>query len=223
MKAYPGKLWFGALLLLSVISVLARTIQASTTFSTTSPADQLNGIDSDSNPTSLPNVTPIIKPRKITPDVQWDSYSLIVRGQRVFIYSGEFHTFRLPVPSLWPDILQKVKAAGFNAISVYTHMAQINPSRGVVDFNGYRALQPLFDAAKESGLWIILRPGPYINAETSAGGISHWITTEIAGQPRSNDTDYREAWQDYIAGIIKVTAPNQISSGGPVIGKSIVL
>uniref|UniRef100_A0A8H7XXB1 beta-galactosidase n=1 Tax=Psilocybe cubensis TaxID=181762 RepID=A0A8H7XXB1_PSICU len=132
----------------------------------------------------------------------------------------------LPVPSLWPDILQKIKAAGFNAISVYTHMAQINPSRGVVDFSGHRALQPLFDAAKASGLWIILRPGKpswiytrprYINAETSAGGIAHWITTEIAGQPRSNDTDYRAAWQDYIAGIIKVTAPNQISSGGPVI------
>lgn len=35
--------------------------------------------------------------------------------------SGEFHTFRLPVPSLWPDILQKIKAAGLNAISLYTH------------------------------------------------------------------------------------------------------
>ncbi|KAF8958808.1 glycoside hydrolase superfamily [Flammula alnicola] len=152
---------------------------------------------------------PVISPRTITNEVQYDSYSLILRGQRVFIYSGEFHTFRLPVPSLWPDILQKIKAAGFNAISVYTHMGQINPSRGVVDFNGYRALQPLFDAAKESG--------PYINGETSVGGVSHWITTEIAGQPRSNDTDYTAAWKDYIAGIIKVTAPNQISSGGSVI------
>jgi len=40
-------------------------------------------------------------------------------------------------------------------------MAQINPSRGVVDFNGYRALQPLFDAAMEAGVWIILRPGEF--------------------------------------------------------------
>lgn len=71
----------------------------------------------------------------------------------------------------------------------------------------------------EIALYIYLTPRQYINAETSAGGIPHWITTEIAGQPRSNDTDYRAAWQDYIAGIIKETVPNQISFGGPVIGK----
>lgn len=73
--------------------------------------------------------------------------------------SGEFHTFRLPVPSLWLDILQKVKAAGLNAISVYTHMGLINPSPGVVDFGGFRALQPLYDAAKAAGIFVVLRPG----------------------------------------------------------------
>ena len=75
--------------------------------------------------------------------------------------SGEFHTFRLPVPSLWPDILEKVKAAGMNAVSVYTHMGLINPSPGVIDFDGFRALQPLYDAAKAAGIWIVLRPGNY--------------------------------------------------------------
>jgi beta-galactosidase GanA len=73
--------------------------------------------------------------------------------------SGEFHTFRLPVPSLWPDILEKMKAAGLNGVSVYTHMGLINPSRGVVDFDSFRALQPLYDAAKAAGIWIVLRPG----------------------------------------------------------------
>lgn len=91
--------------------------------------------------------------------------------------SGEFHTFRLPVPALWLDILQKIKAAGLNGVSVYTHCkflsgenkhfvliliiigGLINPSPGVVDFNDFRALQPLFDAAKAAGIWIVLRPG----------------------------------------------------------------
>ncbi|KAF8238073.1 glycoside hydrolase family 35 protein [Tricholoma matsutake] len=153
-----------------------------------------------------------------TDQVQFDNYSLILRGQRIFLYSGEFHTFRLPVPSLWPDILQKVKAAGLNAVSVYTHMGLINPSRGVVDFNGFRALQPLYDAARDAGIWIVLRPGPYINAETSAGGIAHWATSEVAGTLRTNDTDWMAAWQAYIQGIINITIPNQINGGGPVIG-----
>lgn len=158
---------------------------------------------------------------------------------KLFHSSGEFHTFRLPVPSLWLDILQKVKAAGLNAVSVYTHMGLINPQPGVIDFDGFRDLQPLFDAAKQTGIWIVLRPGvstlrshyllqsnlpsgPYINAETTAGGLSHWITSEVAGTLRTNATDFRAAWHDYIQGIIKVTASNQITSGGPVIGLSMI-
>lgn len=81
---------------------------------------------------------------------------------RNFGSSGEFHTFRLPVPDLWLDILQKIKAAGFNAISVYTHMGLINPSPGVIDFDNYRALKPLFEIAKQVGVWIVLRPGAYV-------------------------------------------------------------
>ncbi|KAF7307730.1 Glycoside hydrolase family 35 protein [Mycena kentingensis (nom. inval.)] len=96
-------------------------------------------------------------------------------------------------------------------------MGLVNPSPGVVDFDGFRALQPLYDAAKAAGIWIVLRPGPYINAETTAGGISHWATTEIAGTLRTNATDWRAAWQPYIQGIIEQTAPNQINNGGPVI------
>ncbi|KAF9259410.1 glycoside hydrolase family 35 protein [Marasmius fiardii PR-910] len=156
-------------------------------------------------------------PQTWTDQVQFDSYSLIIKGQRVFLHSGEFMTYRLPVPDLWSDILQKFKAAGLNALSLYTHMGSINPSRGVVDFEGYRALKPLFEAANEAGIWVVLRPGPYINAETSAGGLAHWVTTEIAGHLRSNDSDYREAWTPYIEGIVKEAVPYQIINGGPII------
>lgn len=53
--------------------------------------------------------------------VQWDHFSLIVNGERLFMWSGEIHYWRLPVPELWIDVLQKVKAAGFNTFSVYGH------------------------------------------------------------------------------------------------------
>ncbi|KAK7017416.1 BetaGal-dom2 domain-containing protein [Favolaschia claudopus] len=147
-----------------------------------------------------------------TEDVRFDKYSMIIKGQRVFLHSGEFHTWRLPVPSLWPDILEKAKAAGLNAVSIYTHMGLINPSRGVVDFDGFRALKPLYEAAMAAGIWVV-----YINAETTAGGIAHWITAEVAGRLRTNDSDWTEAWRDYILGIIEETAPYQINAGGPLI------
>ncbi|KAK7055793.1 glycoside hydrolase superfamily [Favolaschia claudopus] len=142
---------------------------------------------------------------------------MIIKGQRVFLHSGEFHTWRLPVPSLWPDILEKAKAAGLNAVSIYTHMGLINPSRGVVDFDGFRALKPLYEAAMAAGIWVVVRPGSYINAETTAGGIAHWVTAEVAGRLRTNDSDWTEAWRDYILGIIEETVPYQINAGGPVI------
>jgi len=46
--------------------------------------------------------------------VTWDSHSLFVRGERVLFYSGEFHPFRLPVPDLWLDVFQKIKALGYS-------------------------------------------------------------------------------------------------------------
>lgn len=98
---------------------------------------------------SLPVQTQKLSDNGLTDVVQWDGYSLFVYGQRVFLWcvfdsarsgscsrtprcdelvccahigtrrSGEFHTFRLPVPSLWPDILEKMKAAGMNGVSIY--------------------------------------------------------------------------------------------------------
>lgn len=53
----------------------------------------------------------------LTTEVTWDSHSLRINGQRVFIFSGEFHYQRLPVPELWLDIFQKFKANGLNAVT----------------------------------------------------------------------------------------------------------
>jgi hypothetical protein len=45
--------------------------------------------------------------------VTYDQYSLMLNGERIFVWSGEFHPFRLPSTKLWPDILQKMKASGY--------------------------------------------------------------------------------------------------------------
>src|ERR1022692_1134601 len=54
-----------------------------------------------------------------THTITYDSYSLSIDGRRTFIWSGEFHPFRLPSPDLWLDVLQKMKASGYNAVSIY--------------------------------------------------------------------------------------------------------
>jgi beta-galactosidase GanA len=99
--------------------------------------------------------------------VTWDEHSLFVKGERVFIYSGEVHPFRLPVPSLWLDIFQKIKALGLNCVSFYVDWALLEGKPGDFTAEGVFALEPFFEAAQKAGIWLIARPGPYINAEVT--------------------------------------------------------
>jgi hypothetical protein len=99
--------------------------------------------------------------------ISYDSYSLKIDGNRIFLYSGEVHPYRLPSPSLWRDVLQKIKAAGFNGISVYFDWGYHSPSPGKYDFTGIRDMDLFLNLANEIGLYVI---APYINAEVDSGG-----------------------------------------------------
>ncbi|KAK7060173.1 hypothetical protein VNI00_000937 [Paramarasmius palmivorus] len=122
----------------------------------------------------------------------------------------------MPVHSLYLDVLQKMKSAGFNAVSIYIFWGLVEPKRGEVSFEGIRDLQPFFDAAKEAGLYLIARPGPYINAETSGGGFPGW-GTYTPGLWRTSNTSYVEAYQAYMKTVGSLVAKNEITKGGPVI------
>ncbi|KAJ7018890.1 glycoside hydrolase superfamily [Mycena alexandri] len=147
-----------------------------------------------------------------TTDVQWDSTSFIVKGQRVYGWSAEFHFWRLPVPDLWRDILQKLKN-GYRATS--TGAPPTRP-QGRLEWEGYRNFELFIQMAQEAGLWVLARHGPYINGETSAGGIPGRVTN-IAGFLRSNDTDYYESYQDYYRNATDIIRRYQVTEGGPII------
>lgn len=143
---------------------------------------------------------------------------LNVASPRVFINAGEFHFQRLPVPELWPDIFQKFKANGFNTVSVYFFWSYHSTSRDVFDFDtSGKNLQALFDAASNAGLWVIARPGPYANGETSAGGLALWGSDGSMGGIRTSDETYYEAWLPWAQKLGAIIAANQITEGGPVI------
>lgn len=62
--------------------------------------------------------------------VGFDRYSMLIDGRRLVIWSGEFHPFRLPSPSLWRDVLQKMRAHGYNAVSIYVAWNYHSPHPG---------------------------------------------------------------------------------------------
>lgn len=152
------------------------------------------------------------RPHRVT----WDRDSLMIDGRRIFVWAGEFDYWRLPSPGLWRDVLEKIKAAGFNTVSIYFHWGYHSPRRGVYDFSGVRDVGRLLDMAKEVGLYVIARPGPYINAATDAGGFPGWLLTQ-RGRSRSSAPDYLAAAREWLHRIDAILAPRQITRGGPII------
>lgn len=113
------------------------------------------------------------------------------------------------------DIFQKFRANGFNAVSIYFFWSYHSAAKGVYDFEtSGKNLQRLFGYAKEAGLYIIARPGPYSNAETNGGGLALWGSDGSLGLLRTSNGTYFEAWQSWVANIGKILAENQITNGG---------
>ncbi|KAK1779963.1 glycoside hydrolase superfamily [Copromyces sp. CBS 386.78] len=148
--------------------------------------------------------------------VTFDNSSLFINGERLMIFSGEVHPFRLPVPSLWLDIFQKVKALGLNTVSFYLDWALLEGEPGVFRGEGIFDYSTFFEAAQEAGIYLIARPGPYINAEASGGGFPGWLQ-RTKGHLRTADSEFLTATDNYIANIDKLIAKYQITNGGPII------
>ena len=108
-------------------------------------------------------------------EVLYDKYSLIIDGKRVFIKSGAFHYFRTPGEEMARDRFMKMKSAGYNTVDIYFNWNYHSPNQGEYDFSEIKDVRKVLKAAKDVGLFVIARPGPFINAEVNAGGLPFWL------------------------------------------------
>jgi len=120
--------------------------------------------------------------------VGWDEHSLFVHGERVMIFSGEFHPYRLPVPSLYLDVFQKIRAMGLNCVSFYVDWALLEGKPGRFSAEGIFDLAPFFKAAKDAGVYLIARPGPYISRYSGFRGPAAWLTGSKMPRCRAEDS-----------------------------------
>lgn len=148
--------------------------------------------------------------------VGFDKYSMLVDGRRAVLWSGEVHPFRLPSPSLWRDVLEKLRAHGYNTISVYVSWNYHSPAPGHYDFTGVRDLDLFLRTAAETGLFVILRPGPYINAEVDAGGFPGWLTA-TRGTARTSDPTYLSYVDEWLTAVNRIAARHLYTHGGGTI------
>ncbi|WP_109031560.1 beta-galactosidase [Streptomyces rubrogriseus] len=138
--------------------------------------------------------------------------SLLVDGRRLALWSGELHPFRLPSPSLWRDVLQKMRAYGHNAVDVRLAWNQHSPAPGAYDFTGVRDLDLFLRTAAECGLYVVLHPGPYIGADVDAGGLPGWLTT-VGGRAGSTDPAYLRHADEWLGRVDAVAARHLFTRG----------
>uniref|UniRef100_A0A8C0AE67 Galactosidase beta 1 like 3 n=1 Tax=Bos mutus grunniens TaxID=30521 RepID=A0A8C0AE67_BOSMU len=132
------------------------------------------------------------------------------------ILGGSVHYFRVPRAS-WRDRLLKLRACGFNTVTTYVPWNLHEPERGTFDFSGNLDLEAFILLAEEVGLWVILRPGPYICSEMDLGGLPSWLLQDPTSQLRTTNRSFVNAVNKYFDHLIPRVALLQYLQGGPII------
>ncbi|XP_060910295.1 beta-galactosidase-1-like protein [Labrus mixtus] len=130
--------------------------------------------------------------------------------------SGSIHYSRIP-RYYWKDRLMKMYMTGLNAIQVYVPWNYHEAAQGVQNFTGDRDLEHFLDLANQTGLLVILRPGPYICAEWEMGGLPAWLLQKPNIVLRSADTDYLQAVSNWLAVLLPKIKPWLYINGGNII------
>jgi beta-galactosidase len=137
-------------------------------------------------------------------------------GKPFRVISGEMHYPRIP-RAYWRDRLRMAKAMGLNTITTYIFWNAHEPQPGVYDFSGNNDVAEFIREAQQEGLYVILRPGPYVCAEWEWGGYPAWLLKDHATVVRSTDPKFMQPAARWIKRLGQELAPLQIGNGGPII------
>uniref|UniRef100_A0A3Q3AEG5 Beta-galactosidase n=1 Tax=Kryptolebias marmoratus TaxID=37003 RepID=A0A3Q3AEG5_KRYMA len=139
-----------------------------------------------------------------------------LEGESFRILGGSIHYFRVP-RAYWRDRLMKMKASGINTLTVDVPWSLHQPQRGVFNFHTQLDLEAYISLAAELGLWVILRPGPYISAELDLGGLPSWLLRDGSMRLRTTHPAFTQAVNIYFDKLIPKVVPLQFKKGGPII------
>jgi beta-galactosidase len=141
----------------------------------------------------------------------------LLDGQPIQLISGELHPARIPL-EYWRHRIQMAKAMGCNTISAYIFWNFHESEEGVYDFStGNHNISQFFRIVQEEGMWLILRPGPYVCAEWDLGGIPPYLLRIPDIKLRCLDPRYMAAVEKYISHLSAEIKPFLVTKGGPIL------
>jgi len=148
-----------------------------------------------------------------------DEKQFFLNGERFDLASGDFHYFRT-LPGGWRHRLELMKAFGLNTLQTYVPWNLHEPEKGHYCFDGYLNLRAFLELCGEVGLYVMLRPSPYICSECDWGGIPYWIMGENCC-PRTLDAAFIGHYKDYFLRLMREIEPMLSTRGGPIIAVSV--
>ena len=132
------------------------------------------------------------------------------------IISGAIHYFRV-VPEYWRDRIEKLKNMGCNTVETYIPWNFHEPKKGEFLWDGQRDVCRFIEIAQELGLYVIIRPAPFICAEWEWGGLPAWLLAEPEMRPRCSYEPFMKHVRDYYEVLLPKLVPYQIDHGGKII------
>jgi beta-galactosidase len=147
-----------------------------------------------------------------------DNAQFLLDGKPFQLIGGEMHPARIPA-EYWRHRIRMAKAMGLNTIAIYVFWNDHEQREGEYDFTtGGRNIGEFLRLAREEGMWVNLRPGPYCCGEWDLGGIPSYLLRYPDIKLRTiKDARYKKAVEKYFHELARVVRPHLAENGGPIL------
>ena len=166
--------------------------------------------------TALIFLTPTLTQAKKVGTFTTGEKTFLLNGKPFIVKAAEMHYPRIPRP-YWEQRIQMCKALGMNTICLYVFWNIHEQQEGKFDFTGNNDVAAFCRLAQKNGMYVIVRPGPYVCAEWEMGGLPWWLLKKKDIKLRTLDPYFMERVKIFENEVGKQLASLTIQNGGPII------
>ena len=142
--------------------------------------------------------------------------TFLLNGKPFVVKAAELHYPRIP-RAYWEHRIKMCKALGMNTVCLYVFWNIHEQEEGKFDFTGNNDVAAFCRLAQKNGMYVIVRPGPYVCAEWEMGGLPWWLLKKKDIRLREQDPYFMQRVEIFEKEVGKQLAPLTIQNGGPII------
>ena len=142
--------------------------------------------------------------------------TFLLNGKPFVVKAAELHYPRIPRP-YWEHRIRMCRALGMNTICLYVFWNIHEQREGEFNFTGQNDIAAFCRLAQKNGMYVIVRPGPYVCAEWEMGGLPWWLLKKKDIHLREQDPYFMDRVSKFMAKVGEQLAPLTIQNGGPII------